>query len=519
PLYVSADALLETVHSSYDAILAQLEEQMLIPELRALLVGMRSRLPDAGASESTRADADLYLAVALSLLEGETAAPVAGANAEDIASIVAQATAASGVADLELFGVKRDNEDLSQFKPRGHYTHSPALEGYFRALIWLGRVDLRLLETQPDGTQVFRRGQYLAMLLLRQLVGSDFPLFDHIDTTIRTFVGESDSMTLSQVDALVGDLGGAEAARAAGDHAVAAAIVAGGYGKQQIASHITVNDGQVATLPLDRSFALLGQRYIVDSDVFSEVVYDRLQGEPKRMMPSPLDAAFAALGNAQALALHPDVEKFPELPGALARMRVLIDSHDDAFWDANLYNLWLRALRALSPAADLSDPGAHGSPQITGTEAWGRRVLNAQLGSWAELRHDTLLYAKQSYTGTPGCDFPDAYVDPYPEVFRALQKYAQAGARVADLAVMASPDSAASITAYFQKLDQVTGELTDMAERELRGEPFTDAQLAMINDAVRIEKQSVICSTVDVPDGWYADLFFDRDQAITFDPT
>jgi hypothetical protein len=59
------------------------------------------------------------------------------------------------------------------------------------------------------------------------------------------------------------------------------------------------------------------------------------------MMPNPLDAAFAALGNNQALALDPDVSTVPELPAALSRMRVLIDAHDDAFWDKNFYNLWL----------------------------------------------------------------------------------------------------------------------------------------------------------------------------------
>jgi hypothetical protein len=69
-------------------------------------------------------------------------------------------------------------------------------------------------------------------------------------------------------------------------------------------------------------------------------------------------------------------------------------------------------------------------PAITKTEGWGLRLLNTQLGSWAQLRHDTLLYAKQSYTGIPACEFPDAYVDPYPEFFRALRAYAEKGAEL-----------------------------------------------------------------------------------------
>src|SRR5690606_19895048 len=84
--------------------------------------------------------------------------------------------------------------------------------------------------------------------------------------------------------------------------------------------------------------------------------------------------------------------------------------------------------RELSPkATELTDPAAAGLPEIAATEPWSRRILNTQLGSWAELRHDTLLYAKQSYTGVPACEFPDAYVDPYPEFYARLAQYAELG--------------------------------------------------------------------------------------------
>jgi hypothetical protein len=514
PLYVTADALLESVHSSYDTILLQIEQRMLIPDLRALLQGMRTRLASSNADAATRADTDLYLSVALSLLDSKVVPPVAGASAEQVGRILTSARSAQGEEKLTLFQVER-KEDFSQFVPRGHYSGDPTLEGYFRAMMWLGRVDFRLLET-VQGKPLFRREQYLAMLLMHELVGSDLPRFERIDTTLRTFVGESDYMVLPQVAKLVADLGGPAAARAASDEAVAKAIVAGDYGKQQIASHIMDGSDSMA-VPLNRSFALLGQRYIVDSHVFSEVVYDRLP--QRRMMPTPLDAAFSALGNAQALAYHEELGKFSALPAALGRTRVLVDAHDETFWDANFYNLWLRALRALSPAADLSDPASVGLPEVAGTEAWGRRILNTQLGSWAELRHDTLLYAKQSYSGVPVCDYPDAYVDPYPEFYRALQKYAAAGSRIAEL--VADVDAAFSqpITDYFALLYKAVTLLGDMAERQRRGEPYEPAQLAFLNEAVRVERKSVGCTSIDVPDGWYARLFFQPDKSIVFDPT
>jgi hypothetical protein len=515
PVYVSADAILESVHSSYDTILASLEMQALIPRLHTLLQGMRTRLAAVPMERASRVDTDLYLAVALSLLDGTAAAPVAGASGSEIAQIVAGAKAAAGTASVKLFGSDRD-EDFSQFKPRGHYADDERLSQYFRAMIWFGRIDLRLLETKPDGSQVFHREQYQATLLMRELVGTDLEVWREVDDAIRTFVGESDYMVLSEVDALITDLGGAPAALMASDADVVDAIGRGGYGRQQIASHLMVNDGQVKTLPLNRSFALFGQRYVVDSHVFSEAVYDRIED---RLMVDPLDAAFAALGNNQALALDPDVAKYKELPGALSRMRVLVDAHDEQFWNANFYNLWLRAIRALSPASDLSDPRAAGKPEVTGTEAWGRRILNAQLGSWAELRHDTLLYAKQSYSGIPGCEFPDAYVDPYPELFAALRKYAEQGSRIVALANKANADFGASVASYFDALRSASSHLEAMARAEQAGTPFAAEDLAFINDAVRIEKQSVGCTTINVPDGWYADLFYQRDKSIEFDPT
>lgn len=520
PLYVSADTLLEAVHSSYDNMLLAVELASLIAELRALLEGMRERLAStpvsATVTEQARADTDLYLAVALSLLTGKDAAPVAGGKPGLTDQLVSRAKAATGEQTLTLFGVDR-KEDFSQFKPRGHYASRPELQQYFRAQMWLGRIDLRIIETEDDGQQVFRRDQYLATLLLYSLLGPDQARFDRIDNTLRTFVGESDSMVPSQVGQLIGDLGGAAAAATASDDAVVAAMVAGSYGKQQIASHLMAGkDTPGASLPLNRSFALLGQRYVVDSHVFSEAVYDRVKG---RLMVNPLDAAFAALGNNQALTLDPDVATVKELPGALARMRVLIDAHPPAFWDANFYNLWLSALRALSPPADLTDAAHANLPEVAKTERWGRRLLNAQLGSWAELRHDTLLYAKQSYSGIPECEFPDAYVDPYPAFYRALGNYADAGSRMAELVADAAPALATRITSYFALLSQATSTLADMAERELRGEPFSDEQLAFINQAVRIEKQNAGCTTIDVPDGWYAHLFFDPAKSIEFNPT
>ena len=516
PVYISADAVLDSVHRSYDAVLLKVELTFVFDQLTQLLQRMRMRLPTVDASPDARADADVYLAVALTLLQGQPAAPVAGGDAATIALLVAQAQQANGTAMVQLFGTQR-LEDFSQFTPRGHYTQGPQLEGYFRAMMWLGRIDLRLIETRPDGSQVFNREQFEAMLVLRDALGSDLPTWQHIDDVLQFFVGKSDNMIVPEVDRLLTDLGGAQAARSASDNAIEKALVEGGYGRQEIASYLMVNDGTVDTLPLNRSFLLFGQRYIVDSNVFSAVVYDRVP-DPNRLMPDPLEAAFGALGNNQALALDPELPNFEQLPGALARVRVLVDSNDTTFWDSSLYNLWVSSLRALSPANAATDAET-GLPKVATTEAWGRRILNTQLGSWAQLRHDTLLYAKASYSGIPACDFPDAYVDPYPEVFAAIGRYAALGLQLTTLLPNTTPGVRADIEQYYTALAKAAAVLQQIAAAERAGEALTSEQLAFINDAVRITSMSVVCTSIDVPNGWLAKLYYDPRASLEFDPT
>ncbi|WP_437731630.1 DUF3160 domain-containing protein [Sorangium sp. So ce1335] len=521
PLYVSADSILYAVHRSYDAILKAVELAALAPELGKMLEEMRARLAAGAGGElgdEARADADLYTAVALALLTGASVAPVAGADAGKIDELVAGAKAHQGMSEVRLFGSTR-LMDFSQFEPRGHYTDEVELERYFRSMMWLGRVDFRFLETQTDGTQVLQRRQLEGAYVLRAL--SDAKTLDRytrIDDTIQAFVGESDYMTLPQLDDLLKDLGLSDAAGLAGltDEQIVEVVMEKGHGTQRISSHIMINGLGKGTLPLSSSFALLGQRYVVDSHVFSNVVYDRVKGGAlKRMMPNPLDVGFAALGNDQAgLLLGPELGQFPYAPD-LHMMRVLVDAHPDDFWGKNLYNRWLVALRELSPAKALGD--AEGLPSVAKTEAWGRRLLNTQLASWAELRHDTLLYAKQSYTGGATCEFPDAYVDPYPGFYARIAEMAEHGGNVVEaLDLSSEPWLEERVPAYFSRLHEVATLLGEMAANERAGVPLTQEHLDFINQAVRIQMG---CGSPEGAEGWYAQLFFNVLEGVKQDPT
>ncbi len=517
PLYVSADSILYAVHESYDTILMSIELAALSPTLNRLLDAMRGALARGAASElpaGARAHADLSLSVAKSLLAGSFEGPVAAGDAAAALRLYNGAVAADGWQDITLFDVPR-RVDFSQFKARGHYTRSEQLARYFRAMMWLGRIDFRILETQDDGRQLFHRKQLEAAYVLRALMDdASVSHWRNIDRTVEAFVGEPDNMTLPELDGLLADLGVASASglSALDDARIAQAVVSGGYGTQRISSHIMVNGLGKGTLPLSSTFLLFGQRYVLDSHVFSNVVYDRAKGgSVLRMMPNPLDASFAALGNDQAgQLLAPELERY-DYASDLASMRLLADAHPPQFWDANLYNLWLGALRSLSPNAS-----ATGLPKVATTEAWGRRLLNTQHASWAELRHDTILYTKQSYTGGAVCEFPDAYVDPYPELFARIGQFASRGAAlVPGLDFGTYPALAQQLSSYFAELQRVALTLRQMAENQRTGTSHSAEHMAFINETVVLQNG---CGSPAGFTGWYARLFFQPSDAIELDP-
>lgn len=534
PLYVTADSLLFAVHRSYDTLLEQLERSVLAPELEAMLSEMRKALAAGGGGAfgaEVRADVDLYLAVALRLLTGrDDALPAAGADAGEIGRLVGLARRAEGESKMGLFGLMRE-EDFSQFAPRGHYVESEGryvdekmlrLDNYFRAMMWLGRVDFRLLETKEDGTQAFRRRQLEGALALRSLLGTGpVERWRRIDDVIRVFAGDSDSMTVPEVDKFVESVGARDASALAsmGDEALAGAIMAGGYGDQKIASHLMRTGLEHGTHPPSRSFLPFGQRYAVDSHVFSNVVSDRVGGGRfKRMMPNPLDVAYAALANdAAAPLLAPELRRYPYAPD-LEAMRALVDGHGAEFWGQNLYHLWLGALRSLSPKrAEITDPVAAKLPAVAATEAWSRRLLNTQLASWAELRHDTLLYTKQSYTSKIACQFPDAYVDPYPAFYAGLEAFAARGKVLVGVfpETPEFPHLRGQARRYFDSLASTASTLRQVAERERAGQPLSQEQLRFINQLVFVDPG---CGEATAS-GWYGDLFFDGQRTFKFEPT
>jgi hypothetical protein len=154
------------------------------------------------------------------------------------------------------------------------------------------------------------------------------------------------------------------------------------------------------------------------------------------------------------------------------------------------------------------------------SEPWQRRMMSTQLASWAELRHDTLLYAKQSVTSIDICEYPDAYVEPYPSFFGAVEKFANKGKTLlAGLDFDTHAAGKARIEAYFNKLGEVAATLREIAELERQKQPLRAEHLDFINHAVSVDGKHAGCTTILEAGGWYADLHYKRGDVVWHKPT
>ncbi|MEO7094776.1 MAG: DUF3160 domain-containing protein [Polyangiales bacterium] len=499
PVYVTADSLLYAWHSSYDKILIEIEAQALIPALDAMLDGLRERLAKSEASPQARADLDVYLAVAASLSHGSVQAPVAGGDPSLVAALFDHGQRAEGLS-FELFGTPAQF-DFSMLKPRGHYADDPRLQQYFRTMSWLGRAEMQI-GTRRDPREpwkINRRALDSAALLGSMFDASLRAKWETFDTTLAALVGPSDSMSLPGLERALAALGTVATKT---DAEIGAAFDA--PSAQKIRTQLVhVGESSIA-------FLLLGQRYVFDASVLGDLVAGSIDTIPPRMMPTPLDVAFAVFHNpAAGELLKPERARFGA-PYAEALDR----KASEPLPDGSVAHMWLGALRELSP--DAKRDAALPAPLTS--EPFARRILETQLASWAELRHDNLLYTKQSYTAELGCEFPTAYVDPYPAFYTKLGAMASRVRTTVAHLPQQSFRSAQSIDHYLDGMTKTMARLAAIAERERANQPITDDDLQWIDHMVSLDGRSIVCATTIDPKGWYADLFFEQKSALWHDP-
>jgi len=525
PLFISTDLILHALHASYDKMLQELEYSLLEENLNILLSAMRSELENQYAQNTNpeialaMKDVDLYLSVGLSLLKGEKVLPKYDLSGNYDVLLDEILKEEPKKIEISLFSEHNRKFDASQFTPRGHYTETfwvngelRDLKNYFRAMMWLGRADFFLTpppvapgEEEWSEADMFRMN--LGAVVLNKVLdlSGKKDLLNLHEKIIGFFIGPDDNLSPLELASILEtqNIGPEDLLDEAAFIKFQNEIKSSDDYGQKIMSNFFVVDADKenpAELPI--SYKLLGQKFILDSYIFSQVVYDRLyynKVEVLRMMPDPLDIMFV-LGNEDALPiLETELEKY-HYAYKLEELRYLVDVYDDDFWEQSLYNNWLNAIRELNPPENKS-----GYPFFMQTAEWQVEKLNTQLASWTELRHDNVLYAKQSYTGGTSCSFPHIFVEPYPGFYDALNKFSLSASHFFSTELegieLATKDN---LTAFYNKFGSHMLKLKEITEKELRQEEFAEEDIIYLKRFVNETMVSGPSIT-----GWYLDLFYD----------
>jgi hypothetical protein len=519
PVFVTSDTLLHLYHILFDQTLKGIEERELFDSVLYLSKSLFEKsVEDYGTftepnlKEAARRNIGFF-GVALSLLQ----TPTEGYNdseaiqtvpfsipvymTENVTAELSYIEAHEGYHDSSIFHYK---EDYSQYIPRGHYTQSEKLKRYFKAMMWYGRITFLLrgsdIVSEEDATTATIQA-CLISTSLSVLTDQERPvedLWERVYAVTSFFVGTADDLIPFEYLTSINTVFGArfDAAELTNETKM---LELRGTLVQLRSPQIYGGTGNVALLPpftkeqlnealeKTKGMRLMGQRFIPDSYMFQNLVTPTTgqytgDGAPftnwngERVMPRGLDI-MTILGSTRAREIL-DAEG----DSAYVFYNRQVENLSSQFatlnlteWNRNLYWSWLYTLKPLLGCFDSR------YPSFMQTTAWSDKELQTVLASWTELRHDTILYAKQSYTEATSVFPPEeaavvGYVEPVPEFYqRLLSLTTMTRMGLSDLDALNETE-----TSRLSNLETLLGKLLTIATLELEGKELSESDYGFI---------------------------------------
>jgi hypothetical protein len=458
PVFVTTDAAYHVWHLAFSKVLRETEQAVLLPILEDFVAGglqaarvQQEELTGTGlADPATRVVEWFQVAGALLDLDVGTLGSRAAAELE-LAIVASELTGSpvTAFAECNPAASIAGCIDYTQYRPRGHYTRTADLERYFRAMSHLGQSAFAL-----DEPESLRLG-----LLVSRVMAGDAELASQWELLYEPtafLVGTADDYTPFEAASAAGDLSDAAAL---GDLGAVAAI-----GDRLLAGRV------VAINPEAAAIRVMGARFVLDSYLLDQMAWPNVGTESvRRLHVSPLDVA-AAFGSDFAYRLQDSAGEtaYRHYDDQLDRAKAVVGARQADDWAATVYDAWLYALEPMW--------SAHGTafPDFMQTDAWAAKDQQTGLGSYTELKHDTILYAKQGFAiegdFQPVYFEPRHWVEPDPVAF----------ARIGDVAALTREglDDRDLLTG---DTDRLLGDVLDfvdrlarIAEDELAGKPISE---------------------------------------------
>lgn len=374
--------------------------------------------------------------------------------------------------------------DYTQFRPRSHYTKTEELRGYFRAMMYLGRSGYAL--NPAMGPPTLGLSDSLLMLLVlskpdkegRRAVDEWCSLME----ITGFFAGPSDDLTFIELRNWVKDTLGQDSLELSdvfNDKKLAKLKAAlGGLRLPQI-----ISDGRGRTqtaADLRPEFRVFGQRFSYDAWILNRFMTENLS------MPTGLFVP-AAFGDDEAEEYSQQYirDRFPvagemleDFAKTLARLRMELVKTPDTVWFGSMAGKQLNAVSMLAGHRNANYPAFMNSP------AFAAKNIESILGHWTEIKHDTVLYGKQSYAelgegGTvdkrPLPELPKGFVQPDVAFWREMERLAiftREGIKAHQLLPELEDEEFGTLAGFVKDMRFCR----EMAEKEIRGEKLTDRE-------------------------------------------
>lgn len=476
--FVTTDSMLHTYHLYFAYLLKTCEKDYFYNNMKTvsgLMITESKNQYDAlvGTEWENAALRNLaYFSVAAKLLDPN--AEVDPLVSDVVNQELALIDGAAGINDSPIMNMGGASsqiyqEDYSQYTVRGYYTESEELSRYFKTVMWFGRMTFR--QSEADETRS-------AVLMTKAMENEEARTnWSAVYDVTSFFMGNSDDPGIYDyypiVESIYADM---DISSVVGDDGKWSDLnTALSQLKPPAINSIPVEDGlsEEEKAAAINGFRFMGQRETFDAAAFQQLVYSNVSD---RYLPSAMDIP-AVFGSEEAENILTEQGAFncANYGENLASLQTSVASADDGVWTATLYNNWINTLRPLT------DEKGDGYPMFMKNTAWTRKQLNTFLGSYAELKHDSILYAKQVYAEMGGggdleeTDFR-GYVEPEPLVY----------ARIANLASMTrdglqgygmiSENDAAMLTL----LQQLAEQLLTISNKELSNESLTEEEHELI---------------------------------------
>jgi hypothetical protein len=326
------------------------------------------------------------------------------------------------------------NVDFTQFTPRSHYTSSSLRRQYFRAMKWYIQIPF-FLKSKDLTSYAFGTSQLMAEH------PAALAAYDRLESAIGFLVGTSDDlMPRDYLAAVAAGKDAADPAATAMEHLVKARDP---KIKDLAAFYSAVGTEQSADVLLrTKGMRFFSGKFIIDSYWTGFLTQGDEAPRPgyEQKLP-PMSSALevmALLGSDYARLRIPELDFYgpgtsKAIDKAMTELEAQAAELTDADWTSNLYNGWLWTIKSLF---DWQRAHVAELPRFMRSAGWEAKTLMTANAFWTELRHATLLYAKQSFAelgggGGDACDArpmpppPKAYIEPQLEAFARLSYLAK----------------------------------------------------------------------------------------------